>query len=128
MKLLLDTVAFLWLTGGHPGLSERARDLFADPANEVFLSTVSVWEIVLKYSLGRLKLMESPEELIKREREGNNIRSLPLEEEAPFHLQRLPLLHKDPFDRILVCQAITSGLTILTPDPLLSQYPVRTVW
>ena len=128
MKLLLDTCTFLWVVLGARELSERARGLFVDPGNEAYLSTVSAWEIAVKHSLRRLPLPENPERFIPSEREAHGIESLPLDEESALHLTRLPQLHNDPFDRMLVCQALIHGLVILTPDSLISQYPVRVIW
>ena len=128
MSILLDTCAFLWVILGAPEISSRAKDLFTDPSNEVFLSAVSVWEISVKYNLGRLPLPEPPDRFLPQERERHLITPLPLEEAAVLHLHRLPQLHNDFFDRMLVCQAIESGLVILTPDRLISQYPTRTAW
>ena len=128
MRILLDTVTFLWAVTDAPDLSDDARELFVDPGNEVYLSAVSAWEIAVKYALGRLPLPEPPERFVPIQRQQHGIDPLPLDEEAALHLARLPLLHKDPFDRMLVCQAIVHGLVILTPDKLVNQYPVRTMW
>lgn len=128
MKLLLDTSTFLWIANGAPELSTHARELFIDPGNEVYLSSVSAWEMAVKYALGRLPLPEPPERFVRLQREQHGIEPLPLDEEAALHLTRLPLLHKDPFDRTLICQAIVHGLVILTQDQLIYQYPVRTMW
>jgi len=102
--------------------------LFRDPNNEVYLSAVSAREIALKNSLGSLPLPEPSDELIRRERELHEFAALPLTEQAALYLPKLPKLHRDPFDRMLVCQAITLALTILTPDELISQYGVLTIW
>jgi len=128
MKLLLDTCTFLWLISDSPLLSGRARELFAAVENEVYLSAVSAWEIAIKHSLGRLPLPDSPQRFVPSQREKHGIQSLSLDEESTLQLLRLPGLHNDPFDRMLVCQAIVQGLTILTPDDLVSQYPVRVIW
>lgn len=128
MKLLLDTCTFLWIAGQPNALSEQARSLFKDPEHEVYLSTASTWEIATKYALGRLPLPEPPERLLPRLRQRHGIASLPIDEESTTHISRLPPLHRDPFDRMLVCQAIVHGLTLLTPDPLITQYPARVVW
>ncbi|MPZ78125.1 MAG: PIN domain-containing protein [Deltaproteobacteria bacterium] len=128
MRLLLDTVTFLWVINDAPELSAQARELFIDAGNEVYLSSVSAWEVALKYGLGRLPLPEPPDRFVPAQRKQHGIDSLQLEEESALHLTRLPLLHKDPFDRMLVCQAIVHSLVILTPDDLVTQYPVRTIW
>jgi PIN domain nuclease of toxin-antitoxin system len=125
---LLDTCTFLWLITDDIALSASARDVFLDPANDVYMSAVSVWEIAVKHSLGKLPLPASPVRFIPTQRERHGITSLPLEEQAVLYLSKLPLFHRDPFDRILVCQAIQHELTLLTPDPLITQYAVRTAW
>lgn len=128
MNILLDTCTFLWITKNAPDLSSTARVCFQDPDNRVYLSSVSVWEIVVKYDLGRLPLPDAPERFIPAMRAGHGVTALPLEEEAALQLVKLPEHHKDPFDRMLVCQAIVHGLVLLTPDEMIRQYPVRTVW
>jgi len=128
MKLLLDTCTFLWLIGDSPALSSQARGLFSSPENEAYLSSVSTWEITIKHSLRRLSLPELPQRFIPVQREKHGIETLSLDEESTLQLLRLPPLHTDPFDRMLVCQAIVHGLTILTPDTLISQYPARVIW
>jgi PIN domain nuclease of toxin-antitoxin system len=128
MRLLLDTCAFLWIVTGDDSLSPAARDIYADPANEVFLSVVSAWEIAIKHRLGKLPLPRPPSALVPEERKRHRIEALALDESAALASAKLPDLHKDPFDRMLVCQAIMGGLTLLTPDPQITQYPVATIW
>jgi PIN domain nuclease of toxin-antitoxin system len=128
VNILLDTCTFLWIVSGSNELSDTARRLFSDPGNEVYLSVASVWEIVVKHQLGKLPLPEPPHEFIKKWRMRHDIDSLPLDESAVLQLSRLPEYHKDPFDRILVCQAIAGSMVILTPDPRITRYPVRTEW
>jgi PIN domain nuclease of toxin-antitoxin system len=128
MKLLLDTCTFLWSIEGGEALSEVARRALVDPANEVYLSAVSAWEIVLKHALGRLPLPEPPEQYVPAQRQLRGIERWPLDEEASLHLQRLPPIHRDPFDRMLICQALVAHFTLVTPDPEIARYPVRTLW
>ena len=128
MKLLLDTCTFLWIMLDAPELSKDARGLFSDPTNEVFLSAVSAWEISVKYSLGKLPLPQAPEVFIPQNRSADRITSLPLTEADVVQIPGIPTLHKDPFDRMLVCQALAEGLTLLTPDPAIKAYPVATIW
>jgi len=109
-------------------LSAHARELYVDPDNEVYLSSVSVWEMTVKYMLGRLPLPEPPERFVLLNGNCTTSDPLQLDEETALHLTRLPPLHKDPFDRMLVCQAIIHHLVILTPDDLVNQYSVRTMW
>lgn len=128
MKLLLDTCTFLWLAGGGRPLSTTAAQAVRDPSNDVFLSAVSTWEIIVKHGMGRLPLPESPEKLIPTERRLRGVAALPFDEDAAVQGLRLPQLHRDPFDRMLIAQAIALGLAIVTPDPLITQYPVRVIW
>lgn len=128
MTILLDTCTFLWLSQDAPQLSDTARTLFQDPATEVLLSSVSAWEIAVKYAAGRLSLAKPPEQLVPEFRADYAIGTLPFSEEEALAASRLPPLHKDPFDRMLVSQAILYDLTILTPDAQIRQYPVRTAW
>lgn len=128
MRLLLDTCTFLWIVGGAKELSPRAREAFADPANDVLLSAASAWEIALKHGLGKLPLPSMPEAFVPAQREAHAIEPLPVGEEAALHVAKLQDLHRDPFDRILVAQALVGGLVVLTPDDSIRQYPVRTLW
>ena len=128
MKILLDTCTFLWIVSDSPKLSELSRKLFRDSANEVFLSAVSVWEISVKYALGKLPLPQTPEKYIPIQREKHMVDALALDENSVLHINRLPQLHKDPFDRMLICQAINHGMVMLTPDELITQYPVASKW
>lgn len=128
MKALLDTCTFLWIVAGDPALSKPARDAFCDPVNEVYLSAVSTWEITVKHAMGRLPLPEDPSTCVPRWRRDHGIDALPLDEDSTLHLARLPAMHRDPFDRMLICQAIVGGMVLLTPDQALMQYPVRTLW
>lgn len=128
MKLLLDTCTFLWACSAEEKLSENARNLFQNPDNEVYLSVASCWEISIKYHLKKLVLRQAPDTLIPKLRDRYFIASLPISEAAALHIHRLPTLHRDPFDRMLVAQATMDGMPILTPDELIAQYPVTTIW
>ena len=128
MRVLLDTCTFLWIAVDASELSERARGIFAEKENEVYLSAVSTWEIAMKHELGRLPLPDPPETYIPRLRQRHGIDPLPLDEEATLYLRRLPALHRDPFDRMLICQAIVGGMVLLTPDEGITRYPVRAMW
>ncbi|MGH9256975.1 MAG: type II toxin-antitoxin system VapC family toxin [Vicinamibacterales bacterium] len=127
MRLLLDTCTFLWLSGGG-GLSSDAAAAVRDPSNDVLLSAVSVWEIASKHKAGRLPLPEPPDRLIPTERGLRGVGALAFDEESALQVLRLPSLHRDPFDRMLISQAIAHGLAIVTPDPSIAQYPVRVIW
>jgi PIN domain nuclease of toxin-antitoxin system len=126
--VLLDSCTFLWIAADDPQLSPRARAVFQDPGNEVYLSAVSTWEITVKHVLGRLPLPEAPASWVPAMRQAHAISALPLDEESTLSLARLPPLHRDPFDRMLICQALVEGMVLLTPDEAVVQYPVRTMW
>uniref|UniRef100_UPI00405663C6 type II toxin-antitoxin system VapC family toxin n=1 Tax=Candidatus Electrothrix sp. TaxID=2170559 RepID=UPI00405663C6 len=128
MRILLDTCTFLWIVRSDPQLSDRATEVFEDPDNTVFFSSVSAWEISVKWSIGKLMLPYPPEQFVPRERKRHFIEELHLSEKDTFPLSKLPDIHKDPFDRILICQAIENGLTILTPDQHIQRYPLKTLW
>ena len=128
MNVLLDTCTFLWLITDGPELSDKAREVFSSPDNEIFLSCVSAWEITVKHALGRIHLADPPDVYVPRERERHGIQPLALDEASALHLTKLPPLHKDPFDRMLACQALVHGHVLLTPDDALRQYPVRVIW
>ena len=124
MKLLLDTHIFLWYITADSRLPTLFRDSIREPGNEVFLSVASLWETIVKYNLGKLPLPQSPEIYIPNERRRHQIKSLSLHENAVKELAQLPVLHRDPFDRILICQALANNLTIVTVDLQIQDYSV----
>lgn len=124
MRLLLDTHIFLWFISGDNRLSDDHRDRIQDPGNEVWLSVASLWEIIIKYQLGKLPLPQSPESYIPFQRQRHLIASLPLDEASVAQLAKLPPIHRDPFDRMLICQALEHGMTIVTVDHIFPSYPV----
>lgn len=128
MKLLLDTCAFLWFEAALDELSKAARAAIEDPGNDVYLSAVSVWEIGRKFAAGSLLLDSPPEVLIPRVRDESGIESLPLTEANALMSEKLPRLHKDPFDRMLIAQALVNGMRIVTSDAVFNAYPVRLLW
>jgi PIN domain nuclease of toxin-antitoxin system len=124
MRILLDTCEFLWIVTGDARLSASVAAAVRDPQNQVFLSVVSFWEIILKHALGKLPLPESAAQFVPLQREKHFIASLALDEAAVAQLSGLPPLHRDPFDRMLVCQAQAHGLTLASSDSLVRQYSV----
>ena len=123
MRLLLDTHIFLWLISDDPRLSLAWRALIADRSNLVYLSAVSLWETLVKHSLGKLPLPAPPMSYLTVARERHQISPLALDESSLRPLVSLPQAHRDPFDRMLVCQALEHGLTIVTVDPVFAAYP-----
>jgi PIN domain nuclease of toxin-antitoxin system len=127
MKIMLDTHIFLWFISGDTRLSTDVRDVIRDPDNEVYLSVVSVWECIVKYQLGKLPLPETPETYLPKQRDLHQIASLSFDESSVVQLAKLPLIHRDPFDRILICQALQNGLTIATVDASIRAYYVSVI-
>ena len=128
MDILLDTCSFLWLTLEPGKIPAPAMAAFENPANTIYLSSVSTWEIVIKYQLNKLLLPAPPDEFIPAARKDQDITSLPLTEADTFLTAKLPAIHRDPFDRMLICQAINNSMAILTGDQEIHQYPVRFLW
>lgn len=128
MKLLLDTHLLLWAAGEPSRLSKEARNLINDPDNELFFSAASLWEVSIKGGLGRKDFKADPR-LLRRGLLDNGYGEIPIRSDHVVVLDSLPVIHKDPFDRILVAQAVAEGIELLTTDSQLAQYrgPVRHV-
>ena len=125
MRLLLDTHIFLWYILGDSKLPAAARDAIEDVNNQTVLSVVSVWEAVIKYGSGKLPLPESPALYLPQLRRTHAIATLPVDEGAMRRLAVLPSIHGDPFDRLLIAQALQHDLTLVTADAAVRKYPVR---
>jgi len=128
MKVLLDTHAFLWLLTGDKRLSETAQKTFLDPGNSLFFSAASFWEICIKKSLGKLSLKSGWFKTIQDEMKVNTIQWLPVEMLHCVELTKLPFHHRDPFDRMLIAQAMVEDLQLLSRDESLSAYEIKRIW
>ncbi len=128
MRYLLDTHAFLWWVLDDQKLSTKARQELAKGTTELFLSAASGWEMAIKVSLGRLSIPGDLEALVAQELQANRIRALPVEMSHALHVSKLPALHRDPFDRILISQALLEGMHIVTCDAAIHKYEVPTLW
>jgi PIN domain nuclease of toxin-antitoxin system len=128
MNLLIDTHLILWAAGDPDQLSNEARQLLIDDANELYFSAASLWEVTIKRTLGRSDFQIDPRRLW-RLLPVNGYRELAITGEHAIAVETLPLLHKDPFDRLLLAQARVEGMTLLTVDRQLGEYgaPVRLV-
>jgi PIN domain nuclease of toxin-antitoxin system len=124
---LIDTHVFLWAAGIEGRLSESARTLLEDVDQPVFLSAASAWEIAIKWSKGRLTLPASPLEVVNRVVLAAGISQLPISLRDACAVAELPFHHRDPFDRLLVVQARTNGLKLMTADPILERYDVDVI-
>jgi len=127
MRVLIDTHTFIWLVAMTTRLRPSTRALLADPANTVLLSAVSAWEIAIKYGTGRLALPTVPSLYIPSRVERHGLTPLAIEHRHAVAVAELPAVHKDPFDRLLVAQAIVEGVPLITADGKLRSYPVQII-
>ncbi len=128
MKLLLDTHVFLWLNDDPERLSKTVKDLCVSGEHEYYLSIASPWEMQIKSQLNKLSLAMPIEELIQKNVQENNIQLLPVELAHIAYLSQLPQHHRDPFDRMIIAQAMLEGMTIVSADLAFSAYSVPLVW
>jgi len=128
MKLLLDTHALIWLISGDSKLSEPAKEAFLNQDNKLYLSKVSLWEITIKISLGKLVLAKHWLTAIEKEMISNGIQWLEIEIDHCKTLADLPFHHRDPFDRLLISQAISESMSIVSIDREFSHYPLDIIW
>ena len=124
MNALLDTHTFLWWVAGAPQLSKTAKDFITNPDNKIFFSAASAWEIVIKIGTSKLTLPEESDFYITSRLISNRFQILPIELSHTLQIAKLPDLHRDPFDRIIIAQSQVTGMPILTIDRLIVQYPI----
>lgn len=129
MKYLLDTVTFLWILFDETErISAPALDALSDDRTELYFSAASAWEIAIKYSLGKLILKKPPAAWLPDIVMKMDLRALPIHTRHALACANLPWHHRDPFDRLLVCQANAEGLPLITPDPIFRRYRAATLW
>lgn len=128
MKLLLDTHAFLWWVEGTPAVGRRAAAAVSDPDNEIFLSVASCWELAIKLSLRKLRLARPLERFIPEQLSRNHFSLLDVQLKHVVRVADLPFRHRDPFDRLLVAQALEDELAIVSADRVFRKYGVTLVW
>jgi len=128
MRLLLDTHAFIWWDSEPHTLSAHALAVCQDVANTLLLSVASAWEIQIKLQLGKIKLNLPLAQIIDGQKQANNLEVLPVTLAHVLTLETLPAHHKDPFDRLLVAQALSENLRLISSDPVLAKYPVEILW
>jgi PIN domain nuclease of toxin-antitoxin system len=128
MNVLLDTHAFLWLITGDDRLSETARNTYLNLDNSLFFSAASLWEICIKVSLGKISMKTGWFRTIQNEMTINAIQWLPIEISHCAKVIKLPFHHRDPFDRMLIAQAITENMQLLSLDNRLSAYAIKRIW
>jgi PIN domain nuclease of toxin-antitoxin system len=127
MKAILDTHAFLWALAGDARMSRHARDIFAGPT-DLSLSIASIWEILIKVQSGKLNFPLPAGPYVLSKLAENSIKSLPISIDHLLALERLPMHHRDPFDRMLIAQSMEEGWPIITADPMFKHYPIRVIW
>jgi len=125
---LLDTHCWLWWHIDPDKLGQQAFQLIEDGNNEIFFSVVSAWEITIKHALKRIKLPFPPDSYIPKRLEKSYMEVLPIHLEHALRVGQLPLFHNDPFDRLLIAQAYTEHLTVITKDAPFKQYKIETAW
>ena len=128
MRVLLDTAALLWWDSDTNKLSTSVYDMIKDEATIIYLSYISIWEMQIKSQLDKLQLRVPLTQLIQEQITANNILLLPLAEAHIYGLSQLPHYHRDPFDRLLISQAITENLTFITSDTQILKYDVNILW
>jgi PIN domain nuclease of toxin-antitoxin system len=128
MKVLLDTHAFLWLIHDDDRLSKAARQTFLNTQNRLFFSAASMWEICIKISLGKISLRKGWSQIIQEEMERSMVSWLPIQQRHCIEIVDLPFHHRDPFDRILIAQAMVEDMHLLSRDSRLSAYEIERIW
>ena len=128
MKVLLDTHTFLWFIAGDAKLSQNAKNLINDLANDKFVSVVSIWEIAIKFGLGRLTLTDKFEALFPNQLIINGFEQLAIENDHFYEFIKLPQLHSDPFDRLLIAQAIAEKMSVISVDAAFDDYSINRLW
>ena len=123
MQIILDTHIFLWYVNGDDKLSPRYKEFISDTSNEVYLSVASIWECVIKEQIGKLVFPSSASAYLVSKRIEHNILSMPIDEGSLGYLHSIPHLHKDPFDRIIICQTLRNGCKLITDDQIIRKYP-----
>ena len=125
---LLDTAPLIYLMSNEDSVPSAVRRELADPGSEVFYSQISLWEIQIKYQLGKLSMPDEPAVVLPRELDRYGFTKLDLTDAAIFGLTRLPSVHRDPFDRLLIVQAKLTGSTLVSPDKIFAKYPITVFW
>lgn len=128
MRVLLDTHAFLWFAMGDPRLSAAARSIIEDPNNIKLVSAATIWEIAIKVSIHKLTLTVSFDDLLKDELGKKTVQLLPIEAAHAVESAKMPFHHRDPFDRMLVAQAIVEQVPLVSADAVFDQYGVQRLW
>ena len=128
MKVLVDTHTFIWALEGDPRLSKRAKQILTSDSNELVFSLASLWEIAVKIQIGKLGTLGSSVVYVRDEVEEYGMEILPIHYSHILALERLPFHHKEPFDRLILAQAVAESLPLLSDDSQFPAYPVKLLW
>lgn len=127
MNYLLDTHALIWFLNGEEHLSEKSKKVIENPENSLFISIATIWELAIKISLGKFKFEQGFKKFLELIEE-NGFEVIPISLEHALRLSTLEFLHRDPFDRLIVVQAMTDNLTVITKDEYMEKYSISTLW
>ena len=128
MKLLIDTNVFIWLNDAPHQVRESVLTTIANPDNDLFLSLTSIWEMQIKIQLGKLELSDALPDVLRTQQVDNNLQILTINLDHIWSLENLPYHHRDPFDRLLIAQAQTEGMTLVSADKVFDLYDVDLLW
>jgi PIN domain nuclease of toxin-antitoxin system len=127
VRILLDTQTWLWMLGAPERFNDEAHRLVAEAANDLLLSSVSSWEIAIKWGLGKLELPQPPEDFVPSRLRSSGVTPIPIEHSHALRVTELEHHHRDPFDRLLIAQALVEDVPVLTSDPVFADYPIETI-
>ena len=128
MRYLLDTSSFLWYVSDHHRLSTAATERLDDPVSTIHLSLVSIWEVAIKFNMGKLDLPLPFNEFVDTTIHSYSLRLLNIQIPHLRRVARMPLLHRDPFDRLIIAQSQVENIPVITSDAAFDQYPIQRVW
>jgi PIN domain nuclease of toxin-antitoxin system len=127
MNLLLDTHTLIWFSENDPQISQHAKDAIQTPGHKWFVSRVTYWEMAIKFSIGKLAVKQTLDQIMAEVR-SNYFEVLPIEDSHILMVETLPFLHRDPFDRMLIAQALTEDFTLVSNEKLFDDYGVKRIW
>ena len=128
MQTLIDTHTLLWIVDNDPKLSKKAKSIYLNPDNDIYISLASIWEVVIKVSLQKLIIEDTVANFITTQIKGNSIKILDIKLKHIVALENLPYYHRDPFDRLIITQSMLEKIPVLSRDSIFDQYPIKRIW
>lgn len=128
MRYLLDTHTLLWIVDDNPKLGNKAKSIYLNEKNDIYTSIASVWEIAIKSSLKKLEIPGTLSEFVREHVRGNKIDIMSIELTHLYQLENLTYFHRDPFDRLIISQAIVENIPVLSNDEAFDDYPIQRIW